>query len=394
MTARRILRHSLAIHRGLLSKPAARRGTAIIVGAVTVGVMVATPPTAAGPGSTSAQWSVRASLKAAPGDRPSSTARAQGSVRGSYKATPGDVGDDGSNPGNKFSPRGASDGPRSSVRAQQTAVRRARDGYLRIVSRHGPARSSITRIIARDNGDGTRTVADQHGSSTFNQRLVEALQRATARRWAAAQRAAAPAPPPGALAAPPGQAPVATGPTWTIVVGGAGDPNGNVFTGEDAVVHYSAALTGASTREGVNELNRMIREHRAAHPGDHIKVVGYSQGAAVVHTWAAENGGTIDNVNAVLIADPKRDAGPGAAGLSGQPITQVVGAPTAGADRNFGNIPTVSVCTDDVICDSSARSGWGGYFAQPSAHGNYSFNVDDYSNTGDGQWYNGRFIPW
>lgn len=392
MTAR-IRRHSLAIHRGLLSKPAARRGAAVIVGAVVAGVMAAAPSAA--------------TPAAAAANGPDSTANAQGSVRSGNKATPGHVrgpdstdsaqggvgGND--NPGNKVSPqtrvpasnracRCETPEPGSEARATQIAVRRARNGWPKVMSSHSPARSSIGRIVARDNGDGSRTVSDQHGSSTFSQALVEALQRATARRHAAPPP---PPPPPGA------PAPVSSGDTWTIVVGGFNDPDGKVFTGDvDAVVHYSAALTGASTREGVNELNRMIQEHRATHPGDHIKIVGYSQGAAVVHTWTSENQG-MQNVNSVLIADPKRDAGPGAAGISGQPITQVVGAPTAGADRDFGNIPTVSVCTDDVICDSTARSGWGGYLAQPSAHGNYSFNVDDYSNTGNGQWFNGQFYP-
>jgi cutinase len=226
-------------------------------------------------------------------------------------------------------------------------------------------------------------VSDQHGSSTFSQTLVEALQRATAQRLAAA--APPPPPPPGA------PAPVSSGDTWTIVVGGFNDPQGTVFTGDvDARVVYSAALTGASTREGVDQLNRMVREHRAAHPGDHIKIVGYSQGAAVVHTWTTENAGTVDNVNSVLIADPKRAAGPGGTGISGHPVTGIVGSPTSGADRNFGNIPTVSVCTNDVICDTNAQSGLAGY---PREHGNYSFNVNDYSNTGNGQWFNGQFYP-
>ncbi len=57
-----------------------------------------------------------------------------------------------------------------------------------------------------------------------------------------------------------------------------------------------------------------------------------------------------------------------------------------------GDIPTVSICTDDVICDSAAASGWIGYLT--GAHGNYSFDVDDYSDDGNGQWFNGVFMPW
>ena len=69
-----------------------------------------------------------------------------------------------------------------------------------------------------------------------------------------------------------------------------------------------------------------------------------------------------------------------------------MGAPLYGSDRNFGDIPTVSICTNDVICDSAAPSGWIGYLT--GAHGNYSFNVDDYSDDGNGQWFNGVFMPW
>lgn len=189
--------------------------------------------------------------------------------------------------------------------------------------------------------------------------------------------------------------------THTIVVGGFNDPQASVFyranpEGVDQHVSYSAALFGLSTREGVNKLNEMVRAHRAANPGQHVKVVGYSQGAAVVHTWTAENQGTIDNVNSVLIADPKRQGGPtsGADGLSGHPVAQLAGPPTSGVDQNFGSIPTTSLCTDDVICDTSAESGVGGYLAQPSAHSNYSFNVDDYADNTSGQWFNGQFRPW
>jgi cutinase len=183
------------------------------------------------------------------------------------------------------------------------------------------------------------------------------------------------------------------GGTYTIAVGGFNDPTSGVFTGNVSQrVGYSAQLTGASAREGVNELNRLIRDQRAVCPGQHAKVVGYSEGAAVAHTWVSENWQTFDNVNAVLIADPKRAAGPGASGLSGQFYSGVVGPPLAGADNNFGDIPTVTICTDDVICDSTAASGWPGYLS--GKHGNYDFNVDAYSDDADGQWFNGEFLPW
>ncbi len=182
------------------------------------------------------------------------------------------------------------------------------------------------------------------------------------------------------------------GGTYTIVVGGFNDPTSSVFTGNVSQrVGYSAQLTGASAREGVNELNRLIRDQRALCPAQHAKAIGYSEGAAVVHTWVTENWQSFGNVNAVLIADAKRAANPGAAGLSGQWYSEVVGRPLAGADNLFGNIPTVTICTDDVICDSTAASGWLGY---PAKHMNYDFNVDVYSDDADGQWFNGEFLPW
>jgi cutinase len=193
-------------------------------------------------------------------------------------------------------------------------------------------------------------------------------------------------------AAPPAGAASCDG-TYTIVVGGLNDGASAIFTGGvDQRVGYSAQLSSASARAGVDELNRLIRDQRAACPSQHAKVVGFSEGAAVAHIWVSENWSTFDNVNAVLIADPKRKGGPGADGLAGQFYAAVMGAPLYGSDRNFGDIPTVSICTDDVICDSTAASGWIGYLT--GAHGNYSFNVDDYSDDGDGQWFNGVFIPW
>ena len=57
------------------------------------------------------------------------------------------------------------------------------------------------------------------------------------------------------------------GGTYTIVVGGFNDPTSGIFTGNVSQrVGYSAQLTGASAREGVNELNRLIRDQRAACP--------------------------------------------------------------------------------------------------------------------------------
>ncbi|WP_433334089.1 cutinase family protein [Spirillospora sp. CA-294931] len=184
--------------------------------------------------------------------------------------------------------------------------------------------------------------------------------------------------------------------TYTIVVGGTGDNDSNhaYWTGNISQrVGYPAVPTGWNARQGVNELNRLIRDQRNACPSQHVKAIGFSLGAAVVHTWVTENWQTIDDVNAVLIADPKRAAGPGHPGAAAHPlVAPVVGFPLAGADNYFGDIPTVTICTNDIICDANAASGLPGYLWE-GKHGNYNFNVDAYSNDGRGQWFNGVYIP-
>lgn len=186
--------------------------------------------------------------------------------------------------------------------------------------------------------------------------------------------------------------------TYTIVVGGFTDRDSMIFTGGISQrVGYSAEVNSQSARQGVDELNRLIRDQRAACPDQHAKAIGFSEGAAVVHIWVTENWQTFGNVNAVLIADPKRDPnGLGGPGLAGQAPSvifgPIVGYPLAGVDRYFGNVPTVSLCTDDIICDEGAASGWIGY-AQHKHVDNYNFNVDVYSDDGVGQWFNGQYFP-
>ncbi|AXB47891.1 cutinase family protein [Amycolatopsis albispora] len=184
--------------------------------------------------------------------------------------------------------------------------------------------------------------------------------------------------------------------TYTIVVGGTGDNNsaapywhGNI----SQRVGYPAQPIGINARQGVNELNRLVRDHRNACPGQHVKAIGFSLGAAVVHTWVTENWETFDNVNAVLIADPKRAGDPGAPGAAAHPaVAPVAGFPLAGADDFFGNVPVLTLCTDDIICDANAASGLPGYLWE-GKHGNYNFNVDTYADDASGQWFNGVFYP-
>jgi cutinase len=91
------------------------------------------------------------------------------------------------------------------------------------------------------------------------------------------------------VASPAAQAASCDG-TYTIVVGGFNDTTSSIFTGNVSQrVGYSAALNSQSARQGVDELNRLIRDQRWACPSQHAKVVGFSEGAAVAHIWVTEN---------------------------------------------------------------------------------------------------------
>ncbi|CAM5232088.1 cutinase family protein [Streptomyces xanthochromogenes] len=182
--------------------------------------------------------------------------------------------------------------------------------------------------------------------------------------------------------------------TYTIVVGGTWSTwDNDRFTGniQQHVSYFSQVPSGPSVRQGVGELNRLVRNQRAACPWQHVKMGGYSMGAAVVHVWVSENWRTFDNVNAVLLADPKRQGGPGTNG-SAAPFGGVIGAPLAGADRDFGNVPVKSICYWDYICDESAGIG-----TYPKNHNdNYwpDFNMDHHADDSNEQWYNGAWYPW
>ncbi|WP_374984201.1 cutinase family protein [Streptomyces fradiae] len=181
--------------------------------------------------------------------------------------------------------------------------------------------------------------------------------------------------------------------TYTIVVGGTGSSwDNDGFTGniQQHVGYPTRIPNGASARAGVNELNRLVRDQRAACPHQHVKMGGYSLGAAVVHIWITENRQTFGNVNAVLIADPKRQGPPGADG-GAVPYGGVVGAPLAGADRFFGNVPVKTICHWDYVCDESA-----GIWTYPHNHvANYphDFDMDHHDDRANEEWYNGAWYP-
>lgn len=166
---------------------------------------------------------------------------------------------------------------------------------------------------------------------------------------------------------------------YDVVVGGfvfTGGQDSRGFIGYDQPVGYNSY----DTQGGANELNRLIREHRGHCPGDHVSITAHSGGAAVANVWALQQG-NIGNVNMVLLADPKRVAGPGGPGFAATdwPFNSI--APLGGANGNFRGIPTLTVCrSQDHICNSQAN--WNGYFS--GVHGAYDFDVNHYSTTGSG----------
>ncbi|MGW6624215.1 hypothetical protein ACWF99_23560 [Nocardia sp. NPDC055002] len=140
---------------------------------------------------------------------------------------------------------------------------------------------------------------------------------------------------------------------------------------------------------GANELEKQFRIHRNACPGDHIKMLGHSGGAAVVHVWVSRNQFE-PNATAILAADPKRAPGPGSGGIAGNPAAlalDFIGAfrGAAGTDRNFGPFPVLDICNaGDWVCVESA--GLHGYL-NTGVHGKYDLNPHNYPNFARGNWF-------
>ncbi|MRH91739.1 cutinase family protein [Nocardia sp. SYP-A9097] len=168
---------------------------------------------------------------------------------------------------------------------------------------------------------------------------------------------------------------------WAIGIGGLGDNSSSIFA---PFVNQPVGYNSADPMSGLNELDRLFWSHRNQCPGDHIRVIGHSEGAGIVHAWVTAHQG-VDNANAILLSDPKRAPGPGWGGLSSTPGSGIVGYPLAGVDDWFGGFPVLTVCNrDDQICDTSA--GWWGYLFG-GAHSRYDFNVWDYGDWDSGVWY-------
>lgn len=162
--------------------------------------------------------------------------------------------------------------------------------------------------------------------------------------------------------------------TWNIYVGGLGNNNSTGAVNVNQRVGYNSA----DTRGGVSELNRLVWDHSKACPGDRLRIMGHSGGAAVVNVWGKENGRFfVGKASLVLLADPKRPAnwynGPGFAS-SDFPFNLY--PPLAGGNDNFQGLPRISVCrvNSDHICAS--RVGWEGYAG--GRHNDYTFDMNAY----------------
>lgn len=165
--------------------------------------------------------------------------------------------------------------------------------------------------------------------------------------------------------------------TFSIGVGGVGGGNSLYIRNVTARVNYSALPFSFSIQEGVNNLNKIYQDQRRQCPGQHVKVVGHSGGAAVAHVWLTQQGPT--NTNVVLLADPKRPAGPGGPGVGA--ITGFLGYPLAGVDNFYRNVPVLSICNaGDGICN--INGGPVGYFT--GVHQQYNFDANAYNDTGNG----------
>lgn len=166
--------------------------------------------------------------------------------------------------------------------------------------------------------------------------------------------------------------------TWSIGIGGfmAGGGQDSGYMGVNQRVGYNTY----DPASGVREIDRLFWSHRDQCPGDHIKIIGHSEGAAITHAWVTDNQ-SADNVNVVLLADPKMWSY-GGSGMSRE--LGFLGWPVAGNDDWFGNVPVLSICRwNDHVC--RADSDWGGYLN--GAHNDYPMNAWDWGDWDSGVQY-------
>jgi cutinase len=175
--------------------------------------------------------------------------------------------------------------------------------------------------------------------------------------------------------------------SWSIGIGGF-TMTGPGITGQDSGylnVNQRVGYNSADPNSGLRELDRLIWQHRNTCPTDHLKLLGHSEGAGLIHVWVSQHQ-WFPNANAVLLADPKRVAGPGSAGIAGNPLApHFPGPPLAGVDADFGDFPVLEVCNgDDWICNEEA--GPIGY-AVKGVHGDYMYSADAYGDWDSGVWF-------
>jgi cutinase len=173
---------------------------------------------------------------------------------------------------------------------------------------------------------------------------------------------------------------------YSIGVGGLqlGIPGGSWENSAYIVADNHIGYDSLNPLQGLRNLEIAYDLHRDMCPSDRIKLVGHSEGAALVHVWVTEHQDAT-NVSAVLLADPKRVAGPGGAGLAANPLGALIGYPLAGVDDDFGSVPVLSVCHQlDAVCNEHP-AGWVGYVA--GAHTSYNTIADDYRFGVSGVWF-------
>ncbi|MFC4373355.1 cutinase family protein [Nocardia halotolerans] len=178
--------------------------------------------------------------------------------------------------------------------------------------------------------------------------------------------------------------------TYTFGVGGfeingGGTGQTSTYIPADQPVGYNSVDITA----GVNELDRLFHAYRNRCPGTHLKMLGHSGGAAVVHVWVSQHQ-TEPNATAILLSDPKRTAGPGGPGIAANPLAvpaDLLGLfrGAAGVDANFGAFPVLTVCNaGDWVCNESAGM-WG--YLTTGVHGKYDLNPRNYPNFVRGNWF-------
>ncbi|WP_280465793.1 cutinase family protein [Nocardia brasiliensis] len=182
--------------------------------------------------------------------------------------------------------------------------------------------------------------------------------------------------------------------TWSIGIGGLGNNNSSDFWGR---VNQPVGYDSNNPITGVWEVERLMWSHRDQCPGDHIKLIGHSEGAGIVHTVVTRNPG-FGNANAILLADPKRGweqpGGPGMADLAFawwvQPFAPwfpgFLSYPLAGVDDYYGDWPVLSVCHwQDWVCNTEAVAGFS------HATGLHSWAYD-FNSWAYGDWDNGPLM--